>query len=124
VTDHDASKLTGIVEVDETFTGGKEGNDHESKKLHAGHGSVGKQAVIDLRERGGRSIAKPIDGTDQRTLHAEIEAHVEPGSMVYTDGHQGYSGLLDYQHESVCHIGSTREMSRFTPWFGWRRLWP
>ena len=35
-------KLDGIVEVDETFIGGKESNKHFSKKLNKGRGSVGK----------------------------------------------------------------------------------
>ncbi|HZP06779.1 MAG TPA: IS1595 family transposase [Terracidiphilus sp.] len=47
------AKLQGVVEVDEAFFGGKEANKHESKKLNAGRGSVGKVAVVGLRERGG-----------------------------------------------------------------------
>ena len=43
--------LRGIVEMDETFIGGFEGNKHESKKLKAGRGPVGKTPVIGMRER-------------------------------------------------------------------------
>src|SRR5208337_1525621 len=58
-------KLKGVIEIDECFIGGKEANKHERKKLRAGRGPVGKTAVLGMRERGGRTIAKPI--TD-RTL--------------------------------------------------------
>ncbi len=51
--------LRGIVEVDQAYVGGREHNKHESKKLKAGRGTVGKQPVIGLRERGGKSVAKP-----------------------------------------------------------------
>ena len=47
-------KLRGTVEVDECFVGGLEANKHEYKKLKSGRGSVGKVAVLGMRERGGR----------------------------------------------------------------------
>jgi transposase-like protein len=48
-------KLSGIVEIDECFVGGKEGNKHEYKKLKMGRGAVGKKAVMGLREHGGKT---------------------------------------------------------------------
>src|SRR5947209_16475600 len=51
---NDPTMLSGIIEVDECYIGGKESNKHEHKKLHRGRGGVGKTAVIGMRERGGR----------------------------------------------------------------------
>jgi transposase-like protein len=102
---NDFTKLTGIVEVDETFIGGKERNKHEKDKLHAGRGPVGKTAVLGLRERGGRTKAMPVEGTDLASLQNEIYKHVEVGSTVYTDEHGGYDGLdgLFFKHDTVNH---------------------
>ena len=49
-------KLQGIIEIDETYVGGKETNKHEPK-AQAGRGTIGKTAVLGMRERGGRIIA-------------------------------------------------------------------
>src|SRR6266581_3864886 len=81
----DLKKLAGIIEIDETFVGGKEANKHESKKLHAGRGPVGKTPVLGMRERGGRTIAMPISGTDAKTIQAAILQNVEVGSTIHTD---------------------------------------
>lgn len=56
----DLKVLQGIVEVDETYIGGKEAAKHEWKKLKAGRGAVGKAAVLGMRERGGRTVAMPV----------------------------------------------------------------
>jgi transposase-like protein len=97
-------KLSGNVEVDETYVGGLEKNKHESKKLKQGRGSVGKTAVMGLLERKGRVRAKVIEKTDKATLHNEVKENVEQGSNLFTDEWRSYQGLNDdYVHEVINH---------------------
>jgi transposase-like protein len=97
--------LRDIVEVDETFIGGLERNKHKNKRLNEGRGSVGKTAVIGMRERGGNTVALPIARNDGDTILGEIKKGVAKGSRVMTDDHRSYSGLtdLEFKHEAVNH---------------------
>jgi transposase-like protein len=99
-------KLSGTVEIDEAFIGGKETNKHESKKLKMGRGAVGKTAVMGLRERGGRTVAMTIQNTDKETLQNAIYDNVEIGSTLMTDEHAAYKGLdgIFFKHETVDHL--------------------
>lgn len=105
-------KLRGIVELDECFIGGKERNKHESKKLKAGRGAVGKTAVLGMRERGGRVVAAPMDNRTLQEATKRIHANVEVGTQLYSDDHLIFSDLdgLFFRHEAVNH--SAGEYSR------------
>jgi transposase-like protein len=82
-------KMSGTVEADETFIGGKARNMHKGKRKMAGRGTTGKAVVMGLLERNengkSRVKTKHVKDTKRSTLHKEIAVCVEHGSHVFTD---------------------------------------
>jgi transposase-like protein len=99
-------KMSGQVEVDETYIGGLARNMHRSERGRkiSGTGGSGKVAVMGLLERNGKVRAKVICDATQATLHDEVKCHVEQGAELFTDGWKGYGGLhADYVHQVIDH---------------------
>jgi transposase-like protein len=99
-------KLSGEVEADETYIGGKARNMHKWKREQKikGRGSVGKIAVMGLLERHGEVRTKVFDHANKETLHGEVKCHVEQGANLFTDEWQGYGGLdAEYVHQVINH---------------------
>lgn len=94
----------GVVEVDETYVGGKKGNMHKHKKPKDWR--TNKHVVMGFKEREtGRVFAFPIRDDRPTTVESGVLTYVRPGTTVYSDGHSGYYFLNDfgYDHDWVNH---------------------
>jgi transposase-like protein len=99
-------KMSGEIEVDETFIGGKARNMHVAQRRRriTGTGTKDKTAVIGILERGGKVRTSVVPNRRKKTLQAEVRQHVEAGSALYTDFLLSYDGLEgDYAHQVVDH---------------------
>ena len=105
---HDGSlrKLSGEVEVDESFIGGKARNMHlrKRRKKITKPGPHDKVAVMGMLERGGKVVAFPVGSRKKRELQKHVREHVEAGAAIFSDELKSYEGLeKDYQHAVIDH---------------------
>lgn len=100
------TKLSGTVEVDETYIGGKARNMHADKRAAKikGTGGMGKAVVMGLLERHGEVRTLVVDDTRGKTLKPRVRQHIAPGSEIHTDALASYVGLdTEYVHQVVDH---------------------
>src|SRR5437870_673253 len=106
-------KMSGHIEADETYIGGKARFMHADKRrrlnVKRGRSVAGKVAVMGLLGRHGKdghSVVRLSVAPNVRkdTLQANIRANVRRGSKVYTDFLLSYDGLQsDYTHRVIDH---------------------
>jgi len=102
--DQDDAPLSGAVEADETYVGGKPRE--WPKRTRAEH-LARKIPVFGAVERGGRVVAKVMPDSTLRSVRGNLMRHVVPTSTLYTDESKHYTGLdmyLTYKdHHRIAH---------------------
>jgi transposase-like protein len=104
LADPEFCRLMGIVEIDETYVGGKNKNRHWDKRT-PGTGGHGKAAVMGAVERGGNVVARVVSHVDTGTAEAFVnEAVAEKVDLVATDESGVYRRVNRKRpHEFVTH---------------------
>ena len=105
------SIFPGLVEVDETYMGGRRANMPKAKREKlTGRGAVGKTAIVGAKDRATNQVrATVVERTDKPTLHGFVAAHAAPDGTINTDDALVYESL-PFDHKSVNH--SAREYVR------------
>jgi len=98
-------KLSGDVEADETFIGGKARNMHRDKqKRMMKEGFFRKAVVMGMLERKGEVRLQVLNTASARLLQEQVRKHVATGSKLFTDELHGYKHLAsDYAHNVINH---------------------
>ena len=84
-----ASPLQGAVEVDESYFGA-----HRVRGKR-GRGAYGKTIVFGLLKCQGKVYTEIVPDCSKATLQGIIRGHVEPATVIHSDGWRGYDGLVD-----------------------------
>ncbi len=102
----DGKPLSGIVEVDETYDGGKNKNRHNSKKIETiGAQCNDKTPIVGILQRPNKVRAKVVNEVARYTVAPLIKENIKLGIRVMTDEHPIYKrNCMDgYTHETINH---------------------
>jgi transposase-like protein len=107
-------RLSGVVEVDEAYVGGVGEGRRGGRRRDSGKSIVG--GAVEVRGRGsGRVRLAVVEDLSAASLVPFVEASVEAGSTVLTDGWQGYAPLRKGYDHRPSTVGDPRNASKLFP---------
>ncbi len=99
--------LSGVVEIDETYVGGKEKNKHASKRVKGSQGAgsaKSKTVVLGMIERDGNLRMNTIDSANTEHIKPLVLSNVCKTAKVNTDEGKQYKWMSgQYEHDAVKH---------------------
>lgn len=97
--------LFGIIEVDETYVGGKLKNKKLSVRKQMSHSHENKIIVMGMIQRNGYAKFRMVENTSAKILNGQIFENVTVGSTIYSDENAVYKKLVEagYLHDFVTH---------------------
>jgi transposase-like protein len=102
-------RLTGRIEVDETYLGGE-------KPGKRGRGAGGKVLIVVAAQEDGKGLGRirmrRVEDASASNLHSFVAEAIQPGSVVHTDGWEGYNGIEQngYIHEVTIRKHAASEL--------------
>lgn len=100
-------KLSGIIQSDEAFVGGKNRNRHKAKRVKytKGRNFKDKVPVLGMMEQGGRVKPVVLSSVSGKAIRMGVLTSVEPNSILVSDEYHAYKKILGryYEHHTVNH---------------------
>ena len=100
-----AQKLSGEIELDESYFGGPRKKKHAQDRRKRGRGAENKVPVFGVLKRDGKVYTQIIKNASKQELMPIVRQLVRTQSTIYTDKWKAYDGLVfdGYKHKRINH---------------------